>query len=225
MSSVSPNYYREGDTTSATTINNDYTNIATASGQISSENIRSEGTGRIHYEKVAPNGVGAPVHSTFAACELYSNTTGIYSSTSFVPVSHGTPIGVGVGSGGAELLFARTVNENNVLRLQGNMYIIDGENDQLNTDPVNFTFRFEKRVGGVWSAIDATDEFMYSLWAKEPGAGAETKYYRRRVGFSMIYIHRGANVTIERVRIAVKMELDGSIRIGYYTFLTTCIEH
>lgn len=183
--------YKPGSTTSATDVNTDYTNIAAETGDITSDSIRTGGVTRKH---LAPTESFGPAVTWWDVCEE-SVAAKTYNNTSYALVDHGTDMQLTVGE---------VLHENDSLRIQANVYMQSGVLDSSTTDAAEFSFQFYWDIGAGYVPIEAM-EYQYSYSCRPIGVDAESVYKNRRLGFSHVYIHSGANVTITGIQCRVKV--------------------
>jgi hypothetical protein len=190
--SVTVKNYKEGKTTSATDLNADYTAIATESGNVTTDSIRTGGINRVH---LAPTESFGPALTWWDVQTEASGATKTYNNTSYALIDHGTDMQIAVGE---------TLHEGDTLRIQANVFMTDGVLDSLSTDAAEFSFAFYWDIGTGYGIINSL-EFRYSYSCRDPDVAAESVYKNRRMGFSFIYIHTGADISVTGLQCRVKV--------------------
>lgn len=194
MSLPDISYKKPGTVASATTLNTEYAAIATETGVIDGENIRTEGLTRAHFTSLnASTGY-------WVAQENTGNAT-TYTNSAYAVVGHGIPM---------RLLVNNQINAGDVVRIHANVYISDCVIDGADTTPLEFRFQFFWDIGAGYVAID-TMEFPYGGAVKAYAAPSPNLIKNRRMGFSYVYVHTGAPITIANIETRVRVLNPGGI--------------
>lgn len=167
-----------GTTTSASSVNTAFTDLANATGALDNTAIDNNAVTRDH--------MVAEALLLFAGNSINVSTTGSYSNTSYALVSHGTDMDVPV---------AIAVKAGQVIRCHATIFTTTGTQDGTDTDGCEFKFKFYWDIGAGYVPMD-TMTYRYSYAVRdETSIGAISVYKNRRIGFSLLYIHSGADVT------------------------------
>lgn len=223
MSQVTTYIWRAeaGATSSATSANNIYGSISTASTSINEDNTRTEAISRRHLYDLSQSPVGG--HPTFHLIRSKSNAgaDANYNNTVFADIAHG---------GGASEAFAPiTLKPGECIRLQGSFNMKSctkgtdgGGNNALDTD--TYFYSFFLNIGGVLTQVSPS--FGYGLLAN---SGSQNSSYQvdnssfsdkiqgklivnQREAFSYIYFNKtnaDQIITEAKVRFRVAVPLSG----------------
>lgn len=187
--SVTTKNYKEGTTASASDVNTDYTNIAAETGSITTDSIRTGGVTRLHFAPTEEFGPALTWWNTVSS----SVATKTYNDIAYVLVDHGNPM---------EISDPETVYEGDTLRIHATVFTTTGTQDSTDTDGAVFSFQFYWDIGAGYVPIDNM-EYKYSYVCRPPGAGVESVYNQRRLGFSHIYIHTGADIIVYKLQCRI----------------------
>jgi len=210
--SVTTKNYKEGTTTSASQVNTDYSAIATETGNITTDSIRTGGVTRLHFAPTESFGPALTWWDTVSE----SVATQAYNDENYILIDHGNDM---------KIIVAETLHEGDTLRIHGGVFTTTGTQDSADTDGAVFKFQFYWDIGAGFVPIEDI-EYKYSYACREPGAGTESVYNQRRLGFSNIYIHTGADIIVYSIqcRIAVTNLLN-SITLHHTNMFATITRH
>jgi hypothetical protein len=180
---------KEGTLVDPSLVNSDYTTIATATANIDKDFIRTGGVNRAH---LAPAFSYGPSLIWWEKQEEATGATGTYNLFAYTAITHGTDM---------EITANQTIKAGDCLRMQGNIYMTDGTIGAT-TDAVEFRLAFFWDIGAGFTIINSM-EYRYSFLARPQGVAAESQYKNRRFGFSHIYIHSGADITLSKLQCRV----------------------
>jgi len=177
-----------GSVTNATTTNTIYSTLAAATTSLDDANLRTEACTRAHF-------VASSVTS-FTGQSSNATTTGTYTGTTAAThISHGTAMTVAV---------AQTIHEGDVVRMHANVYTTETVLDSSDTDAGQYSFKFYWDIGAGYVAAD-TAAFTYSISVRPVDIANESIYKNRRHGFSLCYIHSGANISLAGIKVYVQL--------------------
>lgn len=167
-----------GTATSASSMNTAFTTLANATGALDTTAIDNNAVTRDH--------MVADSVLLFAGNSINVSTTGSYNSTSYTLVSHGTDMDVPVNI---------AIEAGQVVRCHATIFTTTGTQDGTDTDACEFKFKFYWDIGAGYVPMDDM-VYRYSYAVRdETSIGSISVYKNRRVGFSLLYIHSGADVT------------------------------
>lgn len=192
MSQVNITAVKPGDLTSVTTTNAAYTNIATASKDLDSDNTQSEWLTRRHMtdDLVAP----------YTSIVTTTNTGGTYSSETYTAVTHGTALELTPSS--------MVLNYGDVLRIQGNIRSGASSYSAGQSDDYAFTFYWTRNDGGgaVTEKVTNCMDYWYGISSRDGGSGVKSTFNYQRHGFSHLYVHLSTTPrTITSIKMMVKV--------------------
>jgi hypothetical protein len=189
--SISLKNTKEGQLVDPAPVNTDYTNIATASNNIDKDFIRTGGINRAH---LAPAMSYGPALIWYAKQEEATGATGTYNLFAYTAITHGVDM---------EITANQTIKAGDTLRIQGNVFMTDG----FIGEPVTageFKLAFFWDIGAGFGIINSM-EYRYSFLARDQGVAGESAYKNRRLGFSHIYIHSGADIALAKLQCRVSV--------------------
>lgn len=177
-----------GTTTSASTVNTTFNDLANATGALDNTSIDNNAVTRDH--------MVADALIRFAGNSINVSTTGSYSNTSYALVNHGTDMDVPVNI---------AIKAGQVVRCHANLFTTTGTQDGTDTDAAEFKFKFYWDIGAGYVPMDAmTYRYSYAV-RDESGLGTISVYKNRRIGFSLLYIHSGADVTPVSIQCRISL--------------------
>lgn len=182
---------KEGQLVDPALVNTDYTNIATATNNIDKDFIRTGGVNRAH---LAPAMSYGPALIWYAKQEESSGATGVYNLFAYTAITHGNDM---------ELTANQTIKAGDTLRIHGNIFMTEGSTGEPVT-AVEFKLAFFWDIGAGFGIINSM-EYRYSYLARNQDVAGESAYKNRRLGFSHIYIHSGADIALSKLQCRVSV--------------------
>ena len=175
-------------------VNAEYVAIANETGLIDGENLRTEAMTRAHF-------AGLDASTGYYITQENTGNATAYTNAAYALVAHGTQMRMIVGN---------QIDAGDVVRLHANVYLSDCTLDGADTTPLEFRFQFWWDIGAGYVPID-TMEFPFGGAVKAYAAPAPNLLKNRRMGFSYVYIHTGAPITIANIETRVKVINPGGI--------------
>jgi hypothetical protein len=192
MAQITTTTVQPGETTSASAVNAIYTNIATASTDLDSDNTQSEWVSRRHLT----NDLVAPYTSIVTT----TNIGGAYSSETFTAVTHGTPLELTPSS--------MVLQYGDVLRICGNIRSGESSYSAGASDDYAFGFywTYDDGSGATTAQVTNSMDYWYGISSRDAGSGGKQTYHYQRHGFSHLYIHLSAVPrTVSSIKMMVKV--------------------
>lgn len=201
-----------GDLISVLAENTLQQDIATQTAALGSENIRTEAVHRIHFQSV-------PGDITLASASSSNpTTTGTYASSTYVPVSHGTPMLLDFGASGL------LIKAGWVIRFQWSVYVTDYERAG-NLGEYAFSLQTDNSGSGTFS--QQSPDYWYSAMSY-PRDGPSTATYwpminrRHTMSYTMV---RPTDFTIYDARVEVKITSPWTIDIRETNLFALIMRH
>ena len=238
MSQVSTYIWRAtaGDKTSASSANNIYGGIQTASTSINEDNTRTEAISRRHLYDLSESPVGT-AHPTFSFCSSKNNPSAsqAFNNTVYADIAYGGGTTIALGP--------ITLKAGEAIRLQGSFNMIEctkgidgGGANALDTDV--YYYAFFGTVNGVLTQLSPS--YGYSLLANSGSLNGNYQVdnqsfsdkiqgkliVNQREGFSYIYFNKtniDQTIADVRVRFRVQTPLGGatanSVKLKEFSFV------
>ena len=192
--SIPTTYKKPGTVADASIVNTEYTAIAAETAALDGDNLRTEALTRAHF-------AGLDASTGYYISQENTGNATAYTNAAYALVAHGSQM---------RLLVNNVVNAGDVVRIHANVYLSDCTIDGADTTPLEFRFQFWWDIGAGYVAID-TMEFPYGGAVKAYAAPAPNLLKNRRMGFSYVYVHTGAPITIQNIETRVKVINPGGI--------------
>lgn len=186
--------------------------IETETAVLGTSNLRTEALNRYHFQP----SYGDITNSYKIAANII--TSGTYSSSTYVPVAHGTAMALDFGASGL------TVENGFVLRFQWSLFVTDFERAG---NLGEYAFCLKTDTSGAGTFIQQSPDYWYSAMSY-PRDGPSTATYwpmtnrRHTMSYTMV---RATPFTIYDARVEVKIESPWVVTIQETNFLAVIQRH
>lgn len=175
-------------------------------------NLRTEALNRYHFSPT----IGAITNARRVSANII--TAGTYSSSTYVPINHGTPMALDFGAGGL------TIENGFVIRFQWSMLVTDFERAG---NLGEYAFCLKTDTSGAGTFVQQSPDYWYSAMSY-PRDGPSTATYwpmtnrRHTLSYTMV---RPTPFTIYDARVDVKIENPWVVTIQETNFFAIIQRH
>lgn len=186
--------------------------IETETTALSSEHIRTEGINRVHFQ---PQTGDVTVAYQNVSSEI---DIGIYASSTYVPVNHGTPMALDFGASGI------TIEPGWTVRFQWSLYVLNYERAG---NLGEYAFCLKTDTSGAGTFVQQSPDYWYSAMSY-PRDGPSTSTYwpminrRHTMSYTMM---RPTPFTLYDARVDVKIESPWNVWIFYTNMFAIIQRH